>query len=319
MPSGVAWWASLALNLVGAALHTAALGFGSLVAVQMLGVLTLVAAPVLSAVVLRTKVSAAQCSGITLTVTGVAGLLLVTRSARAGRVLDPSQAACVAVLTAVLLAVAVAGAVLARRTTTAGLWYATAAGVAFGAASALTQTAVLELSRGGVPRLRASALLLAAGVALLATTGLALCQLAYRGGLEAPLATMTLVNPVFAAVIGVAVLGDRCSGGLPGALVGAAAAVAAGRGVFVLAHARSEHEPGTTRFRRSRSRPPWWPGTADRRTLGASGGRPRGSGDGLLPGAVLQDVPDGSSVLGDPVEVDLDGGREPLDEFLEVE
>jgi len=42
---GATWWVSLLLNLLGAALHTAALRFGSLVAVQMLGVLTLVGEP----------------------------------------------------------------------------------------------------------------------------------------------------------------------------------------------------------------------------------------------------------------------------------
>ncbi|MFI0965128.1 DMT family transporter [Streptomyces sp. NPDC021080] len=319
MLRGATWWVSLSLNLVGAALHTAALGFGSLVAVQMLGVLTLVAAPVLSAVVLRGKVSAAQCSGIALTVTGVAGLLLVTRSAPAGRPLGASQVAGVAVLTVALLVAAVAGAALARRTMTAGLWYATAAGVAFGAASALTQTAVLELSQGGVSRLRASAVLLTAGVVLLATTGLVLCQLAYRGSLEAPLATMTLVNPVFAAVVGVVVLGDRYSGGVQGALVGAVAAVAAGRGVFVLAHARSEHDPGTARFRLPRPRVPSWPGAVRGPQFRRSGGESHGTGGGFVPGPAGRAVPDASSALGDPVEVDLDGGREPLDEFLEVE
>jgi drug/metabolite transporter (DMT)-like permease len=286
---GATWWVSLLLNLLGAALHTVALRFGSLVTVQMLGVLTLVAAPLLSAAVLRSRVTAAQCSGIACAVAGVAGLLFLTRSAEAGRTLAPSQTAGVAGLTAGLLAVATAVAVTARRTMTASLWYAVAAGVAFGAASALTQTAVLELTRDGGPRLPFSAVLLAIGVVCLALTGLGLCQLAYRGGLEAPLATMTLVNPVFAAVIGVVVLGDRCAGGVPGALAGAAAAATAGRGVFVLAHT----------LRTDRGRP-----LSDRREAVPRAGR---SGT------------ERSSALGEPVEMDLDGGHEPLDEFLEVE
>ncbi len=268
---GAAWWVSLALNLLGAALHTAALRFGSLVAVQMLGVLTLVAAPLLSALVRRRRTTAAQCSGIACAVAGVAGLLFLTRSAQAGRTLTPVQTAGVLGLTAAVLGISVVVAATARRGITTSLWYAVAAGVAFGSASALTQTAVLELTRGGAPRLPLSAVALAAGVACLAVAGLTLSQLAYRGGLEAPLATLTLVNPGFAVVVGVLVLGDRYPGGLPAALAGCAAAVVAARGVLVLARTHTE--------------------------------------------AAAQ----GRLVLREPVEVHVHGGREPLDELLEVE
>lgn len=237
---GATWWMSLLLNLLGAALHTAALRFGSLVAVQMLGVFTLVAAPPLAAAVLRRRMSVTQCSGIALTVAGVAGLLYLTRSAQASRTLAPSQTAAVVALTVAVLGISTVAAAMGRRGMTTSLWYAVAAGVAFGAASALTQTAVLKLTGDGAIRLPVSAVLLTAGVICLAVAGLALCQLAYRGGLEAPLATLTLINPVFAAVIGVVVQGDRYTGGVPAVLAGLAAAAAAGRGVFVLAHTRSE-------------------------------------------------------------------------------
>lgn len=237
---GATWWMSLLLNLLGAALHTAALRFGSLVAVQMLGVFTLVAAPPLAAAVLRRRMSVTQCSGIALTVAGVAGLLYLTRSAQASRTLAPSQTAAVVALTVAVLGISTVAAAMGRRGMTTSLWYAVAAGVAFGAASALTQTAVLKLTGDGAIRLPVSAVLLTAGVICLAVAGLALCQLAYRGGLEAPLATLTLINPVFAVVIGVVVQGDRYTGGVPAVLAGLAAAAAAGRGVFVLAHTRSE-------------------------------------------------------------------------------
>jgi hypothetical protein len=237
---GATGWMSLLLNLLGAALHTAALRFGSLVAVQMLGVFTLVAAPPLAAAVLRRRMSVTQCSGIALTVAGVAGLLYLTRSAQASRTLAPSQTAAVVALTVAVLGISTVAAAMGRRGMTTSLWYAVAAGVAFGAASALTQTAVLKLTGNGAIRLPVSAVLLTAGVICLAVAGLALCQLAYRGGLEAPLATLTLINPVFAVVIGVVVQGDRYTGGVPAVLAGLAAAAAAGRGVFVLAHTRSE-------------------------------------------------------------------------------
>lgn len=280
---GATWWVSLLLNLLGAALHTAALRFGSLVAVQMLGVLTLVTAPLLSAAVLRRRTTAAQCSGIAFTVAGVAGLLFLTRSAQSSRTLAPPETVGVVGLTVAVLGISTVAAAVGRSRMTTSLWHAVAAGVAFGAASALTQTAVLKLTDGGALRLPVSAVLLMVGVICLAMAGLVLCQLAYRGGLEAPLATLTLVNPVFAALIGVVVLGDRYATGIPGALAGLAAAAAAGRGVFVLAHTRSEPAPAPER-------------------------RPA---RGRRPGPVL--------ALGQPVEVHFDGGHEPLDEFLEVE
>ncbi|CAM5589771.1 Integral membrane protein OS=Streptomyces alboniger OX=132473 GN=CP975_30810 PE=4 SV=1 [Streptomyces alboniger] len=56
-------------------------------------------------------------------------------------------------------------------------------------------------------------------------------QTAYPGGLGAPLAVVTLSNPVAASVIGVALLGERLQGGVVGILLcgGALAAARAQR------------------------------------------------------------------------------------------
>lgn len=65
-------------------------------------------------------------------------------------------------------------------------------------------------------------------VSAFAMGGLLLSQTAYRGGLGAPLAVVTLANPVAAAAIGLALLGERLQGGpvsLVLALLGTAAAV----------------------------------------------------------------------------------------------
>jgi uncharacterized membrane protein len=249
--SGV-WWLSVLLNALGALLHTAALRYGSLVAVQMLGVLTLVAAPLLSAGLLRRRMSATQWWGTALTVAGVAALLVLARSAGTGRTANPGELLGVVLLTSAVLGVAAAAAAVAGRTMTAGLWYAAAAGAAFAAASALAQVAVVELTgprgAGGGPNAPVMAVLVLAGVACLAPAGLGLCQLAYRGGLEAPLATVTLVNPLFAALIGV-LLGDRYSMDTTTVLTGLAAALAAGRGVLLLARAEAEQRGEATRSR----------------------------------------------------------------------
>lgn len=241
-----AWWVAVLLNALGAVLHTAALRDGSLVAVQMLGVLTLVAAPLLSSGVLRQRMTSAQWSGTGLTVAGVVGLLALVPSAGESRTLDSGELVGVVVLTGVAMGVPVVAAAVARSVTVASLSYAAAAGVAFAAASALAQTAVLQVTGAGSGTL-ASTVLVAGGVVFLAPAGLLLCQLAYRGGLEAPLATVTLVNPVFAVVIGVAVLGDRYATGLMTVGAGLVAAVAAGRGVFVLARAETLGAPEGSR------------------------------------------------------------------------
>ncbi|GHD22639.1 hypothetical protein [Streptomyces galbus] len=254
--SGI-WWTSLLLNALGALLHTTALRYGSLVAVQMLGVLTLVAAPVLSAALLRSPMSAEQWRGTALTVAGVAGLLVLTRSAGSDRAPDTGALLGAVLLTAGVLGVTTAAAGVTRRGPASSLWYAAAAGVAFAAASALAQVAVLELADGDGLLRRAGgglpwpAVLAGAGVLCLAPAGLALCQLGYRGGLEAPLATVTLVNPVFATLIGV-VFGDRYPTDPGTALAALVAAVAAGRGVCVLARAEArEGDPGEPQQRES--------------------------------------------------------------------
>jgi hypothetical protein len=119
---------------------------------------------------------------------------------------------------------------------------------------------------------------------------------------------MTLVNPVFAAVIGAVVLGDRYVTGIPGALAGLAAAAAAGRGVFVLAHTRSEA--------RTRQEVPVHPEARTRPEVPVP---PEVYAHPEARTHSAATVPERRLSLGQPVEVDLDGGHEPLDEFLEVE
>ncbi|WP_282701307.1 EamA family transporter [Streptomyces sp. CC219B] len=241
-----AWWISILCNALGAVLHTAALRYGSLVAVQMLGVLTLVAAPLLSSAVLRHRMTPAQWSGTALTVAGVVGLLALVPSAGTSRTLDPRELAGVVGLTAVAMGVPAVAAAVTRRPGLGGLSYAAAAGVAFAAASALAQTAVLQVTGDGSGTL-ATTVLVAGGVIGLAPAGLLLCQLAYRDGLEAPLATVTLVNPVFAVLIGVAVLGDRYATDPLTVLAALTAALAAARGVYVLARAEAHAAPAGAR------------------------------------------------------------------------
>ncbi|MCF0089692.1 hypothetical protein B0E37_04793 [Streptomyces sp. MH192] len=126
---------------------------------------------------------------------------------------------------------------LARPGARPGLRHATASGVASGVASALTQTVTVAATDRSEPTLGAHVVLVALLVAAFAAGGLLLSQTAYRGGLGAPLAVVTLANPVAAAAIGVTLLGDRLRGGLEGLPAGALGALLAAWGVVVLSRA----------------------------------------------------------------------------------
>ncbi|MGO4425451.1 hypothetical protein AB4Z54_43885 [Streptomyces sp. MCAF7] len=76
----------------------------------------------------------------------------------------------------------------------------------------------------------------AALVAPLALAGVLLSQIAYRGGLGAPLVLMTLANPVVSCLIGLTLLGERLDGGVPGVVCAVVGATAAARGVVLLCH-----------------------------------------------------------------------------------
>ncbi|MDF3142956.1 hypothetical protein PBV88_17050, partial [Streptomyces sp. T21Q-yed] len=77
-------------------------------------------------------------------------------------------------------------------------------------------------------------------VAALAASGLLLSQTAYQGGLGAPLAVVTLANPLAAAVIGLVLLGERLQGGAAGILLALAGAGLASWGVVLLTRATPE-------------------------------------------------------------------------------
>jgi drug/metabolite transporter (DMT)-like permease len=230
------WWTSVALNGTGATLHVAALAFGPLSMVQPLGVLTLVLALPIGAAAIGRRVSAGHWRGAGATVAGLTVLLLLTAPATVGEPLGRGKTGVlVAVATALVVGLAL-GARAARRPAARSLLTATAAGVAFAVASALTQTLVRRATDDGPVALLSSATIALAGMA---TAGLLLSQLAYRdSGLGAPLATVTLVNPVTSAAIGMLLLDERTTGGAWGSLAAVAGAAVAGWGVVRLA--RSE-------------------------------------------------------------------------------
>ncbi|MFF0593649.1 DMT family transporter [Streptomyces antibioticus] len=232
-----AWWCSVGLNAGGALLHVVALRYGALTVVQPLGALTLVAAVPLGARIAGRRVSAPEWRGTAYTLAGLAAVLVTASGPAPDDVLSGPEAVAVAGATAVLIGL------LARRGTRPGLRHATASGFASGVASALTQTVTVAATDGSAPVLSVRVIGVALLVAAFAAGGLLLAQTAYRGGLGAPLAMVTLANPVAAAVIGLALLGERLQGGPTGVLLALAGAGLAGRGVVLLSRAAPEPVP----------------------------------------------------------------------------
>jgi drug/metabolite transporter (DMT)-like permease len=230
-----AWWWSVVLNASAALLHVAALKYGTLTLVQPLGALTLVAAVPLGARVAGRRVSAVEWRGTALTLIGLAALLVTASGPAPDDVLSVPQALAVAAATAVAIGA------LSRPGTRPGLRHATASGFASGVASALTQTVTVAATDRSDSLLSAQVVVVALLVAAFAAGGLLLSQTAYQGGLGAPLAVVTLANPLAAAVIGLSLLGERLQGGAAGVLLALVGASVAAWGVLTLS--RSAPEP----------------------------------------------------------------------------
>ncbi|MGI5429911.1 hypothetical protein [Streptomyces sp. CA-179760] len=232
-----AWWSSVGLNASAALLHVVALRYGPLTVVQPLGALTLVAAVPMGARLAGRRVSAVEWNGTALTLLGLGAILVTASGPAPDDVLSVPEALAVAGATAALIGV------LSRPGARPGLRHATASGMASGVASALTQTVTVAATDRSGPLLSVQVVGVALLVAAFAAGGLLLSQVAYRGGLGAPLATVTLANPLAAAVIGLSLLGERLQGGPAGVLLALAGAGLASWGVVLLSRAAPAAAP----------------------------------------------------------------------------
>ncbi|MER7918855.1 MULTISPECIES: hypothetical protein [unclassified Streptomyces] len=236
-----AWWSTVGLNAAAALLHVAALKYGPLTVVQPLGALTLVAAVPLGARAAGRRVRAAEWRGTALTLLGLGAVLVTASGPAPSRALGLPAAVAVAGTTAALIGA------LSWPGARPGLRHATASGFASGVASALTQTVTVAATDRSGPVLSTEVIVVAVLVAAFAVGGLLLSQTAYRGGLGAPLAVVTLANPVAAALIGLTLLGQGLTGGAGGVLLALAGAALAARGVVLLTRvteeAADEEEP----------------------------------------------------------------------------
>ncbi|MFH8657919.1 DMT family transporter [Streptomyces afghaniensis] len=232
------WWAAVALNGLGGLLHVVALAYGPLSLVQPLGALTIVVALPMAALFVGRKAGATAWRGAIMATVGLAGLLSLVAASDA-QSLDAAERVAVALVTAgVVVALMIAGRAAHRHPAVRSMLLATASGIAFGMSSVFTKTVAVDWT-GGVSAADVPSL---AVIGVLATAGMLLSQASYRGaGLAAPLATLTVVNPVVAAAVGITMFGETFRYGTTGTALALSCGVVAAGGLILLTTERLTH------------------------------------------------------------------------------
>jgi len=225
------WWAAVALNGLGGLLHVVALAYGPLSLVQPLGALTIVFALPMAALFVGRRAGATAWRGAVMATVGLAGLLSLVAASPA-QSLDTAERVAVALVTGgIVVALMVAGRAAHRHPAVRSTLLATGSGIAFGMSSVFTKVVAVDwnggVSLGDLPALGT--------IGVFATAGLLLSQAAYRGaGLAAPLATLTVVNPVVAAAVGLTLFGEAFRYGTTGTLLALGCGVVAAGGLILL-------------------------------------------------------------------------------------
>ncbi|MFD0431404.1 DMT family transporter [Streptomyces zhihengii] len=224
------WWIAVALNGVGAVLHVIALAYGPLSLVQPLGALTIVFALPMAAVFVRRRAGATAWRGAVMATVGLAGLLALT-GGNGSHSLGTGQRGVLAGATLGVVALLFLTAQGVHRPILRSVLLAGGAGVAFGIASVFTKTVAVDwqwdMPFGQWPAMSV--------IAVLAVAGLLLSQASYRGsGLAAPLATVTVVNPVVAAAVGITLFGEDFRYGVTGTVLALGCGALAAGGLVLL-------------------------------------------------------------------------------------
>lgn len=230
---GLARWAvALFLTGTGVTLHVVALNFGTVAVVQALGTLTLLFALPIAAVRFRTPIGRAAWADALLTVLGLALILsLSVESSDPVALAEPADRRLSLITVAVVAVLSLAAWRAGPRLRSVLL--AAAAGTAFGIASVLSKAVLASYTDGGFASMSPLALI---GVLVFSVGGYLLSQLSYgRAGLAAPLATVSVSNPIVAATAGVIVFDEGFRFGTAGLVVVAFAGVVMTLGVIGLA------------------------------------------------------------------------------------
>jgi hypothetical protein len=222
------WWLAVLATLAAAGLHVAALGLGPLSLIQPLGVLSLVFALPLGARLAGRMVSRGEWVASGWVALGLAGV---------GTVI-PGRAPPVDLSVGVVAGIAgVVGVGAAALTALAGV-LPHRGGAVVRAAAAATCFALASCMARMILTGAAPFWVGAAFAVLGAAAGFAMSQLAYRsGGLGAPLATLILLDPLVAVVLGVTVLREQLRLAPVPIALGLAGVVLTSRGIWILAQA----------------------------------------------------------------------------------
>ncbi|AMW14345.1 hypothetical protein A4E84_35555 [Streptomyces qaidamensis] len=233
------WWAAVGLNGLGGLLHVVALAYGPLSLVQPLGALTIVVALPMAALFVGRRAGATAWRGAIMATVGLAGLLSLVAASDARSLTAPERVAVAVVTAGVVVALMIAARAAHRHPAVRSMLLATASGIAFGMSSVFTKTVAVDWT-GGVSAADVPSL---AVIGVLATTGMLLSQASYRGaGLAAPLATLTVVNPVVAAAVGITMFGETFRYGTTGTVLALGCGVVAAGGLILLTTERLTHE-----------------------------------------------------------------------------
>ncbi|MEV7453569.1 DMT family transporter [Streptomyces nigra] len=234
------WWAAVGLNGLGGLLHVVALAFGPLSLVQPLGALTIVFALPMAALFVGRRAGATAWRGAVMATVGLAGLLSLVTASPAQSLATAERVAVALVTGGLVVALMIAGRAAHRHPAVRSTLLATGSGIAFGMSSVFTKVVAVDwdggVSFGDLPAL--------ATIGVFATAGLLLSQAAYRGaGLAAPLATLTVVNPVVAAAVGLTLFGEAFRYGTTGTVLALGCGVVAAGGLILLTTERLTHTP----------------------------------------------------------------------------
>lgn len=238
------WWAAVALNGLGGLLHVVALAFGPLSLVQPLGALTIVFALPMAALFVGRKAGSTAWRGAIMATVGLAGLLSLVGSSESQSLATAERVGVALVTGGIVVALMIAGRAAHRHPAVRSMLLATGSGIAFGMSSVFTKVVAVDWD-GGVSMADVPAL---ATIGVFATAGMLLSQAAYRGaGLAAPLATLTVVNPVVAAAVGITMFGETFRYDTTGTVLALGCGVVAAGGLILLTTeriARAEAETG---------------------------------------------------------------------------
>jgi drug/metabolite transporter (DMT)-like permease len=229
-----AWWMAVTATLAGATLHVVALAFGPLTLVQPIGVSALVLALPLGAWFSGRKVQRREWGAAAAVVAGLMAVLtLAPRHVPPPDVTARDLTIAIASCVGLLLFTYVTSARLGG--SAAPVIRAVGSAACFGFASAMARLVVA----GSGP------IVIALGAcAVFAVTGMLMIQAAYRdGGLGAPLATCTIVDPIAASLIGILLLGEHVRLSIAGGSIGFLGLLATIVGLMILA--RTAHKAPT--------------------------------------------------------------------------